>query len=85
MIQHIYCIFDKKANCFVGQTMFLLTDGLAMRAFSDMANDKSTTIGHHPEDFTLAHLGTYNPVEGIITGNETGPKFIGQALTLVRD
>lgn len=69
MIQYIYATFDEKVKAF-SNPFFLPTNGAAIRAFSDLAKDKNTTVGAHPEDFTLYQLGEWNDQEGTLVTYE---------------
>lgn len=71
MVSHIFGIWDKKAEAFVNQPFFTMTKGLAIRAFADLAKDKGTDIGKHPEDYSLSHLGTFNHDNGTLTPADT--------------
>lgn len=66
MTSQIFGIWDKKAEAFVNQPFFTMTKGLAIRAFADLAKDKSNDIGKHPEDYSLTHLGTFNHANGAL-------------------
>lgn len=70
MILKTFAVFDIKAQIF-SAPFFLGTTGEAVRAFKDGANDKSTAIGRHPEDYQLKCLGKFD--------NETG-EFIPEEL-----
>lgn len=67
MKQLIFAIFDLKSNMHLNP-MFFITKGQAMRALGDMANDKQTIIGQHPEDYQLRCIGTYDVTTGHIEG-----------------
>lgn len=38
--------------------------------FTDLANDKNTTVGRHPEDFKLVRLGEFDDIEGTLFGSD---------------
>lgn len=59
MILRMYAFFDSKASYF-SAPFFLSHDGLAMRAASDLVNDRSTSLSRHPADFTLMYLGEFD-------------------------
>lgn len=59
MILNVYAIYDLKAECF-GTPFFFPQDGQAGRAFADLAQDKRTSVGLHPEDYRLFRIGTFN-------------------------
>lgn len=70
MINYIYCVYDEKVKSF-GMPFFKPSNPAAIRDFTDLAHDSNTTIGRHPEDYTLYQLGEYNDTEGTLTQYET--------------
>jgi hypothetical protein len=74
----IYAIFDNKAEAFM-QPYFATTPGLALRAFSDGANNKETTIGKYPNDFVLYEIGQFDDQTGELE-NYTENKNLGIAI-----
>lgn len=75
MKQLAFCVYDEKAEVF-GPPFFTSAIGLASRQMSELANDKSTTVGKYPADFKLYHIGYYETQEGKFNNNEV-PVFIG--------
>lgn len=66
----IFTIFDSKAEAY--QAIFTArATGEAIRQFADMANDRETQIGRHPEDFTLFEIGEFSQDNGRIEAMET--------------
>lgn len=55
----MFSIRDIKADSFA-TPFFFATQGQALRAFGDLANDKQSTVGQHPEDYVLFHCGTFH-------------------------
>lgn len=81
MKTNAYSIRDVKAEVFHAP-FFLPTDGAAVRAFQDVANDTNTQIGRHPADFTLYHIGTFDDAYG---GLETcDRRHVVDAVSLLR-
>lgn len=62
----IYTIYDTKAEHY-GNPVFIRTDAEARRMFGQVANDESTEIGRHPEDFLLYRIGSWDAENGKIT------------------
>lgn len=62
----IYSVFDVKTDMFM-TPFFMSTNGQAMRAFSDLASDKNTTVGRHPEDYKLLCIGLFDDEQGVVT------------------
>lgn len=62
MILQIFSVYDVKAEAFL-QPFFVPSKGLAVRAFTDAANDDKHQFSQHREDFTLHHLGEFDDVK----------------------
>ncbi len=77
MQQHMFVIYDSKANAFM-TPWFLTTQALAVRAFSDLANDPESNVSRHPDDYTLFTIGTFNDQTAKIHWEE--PKTLGNAI-----
>ncbi|QXP08494.1 MAG: nonstructural protein [Arizlama microvirus] len=76
----IYSIFDEKAKAYA-QPFYMQQDGLAMRAFGDLVNDKTSQLNKHPVDFTLWCLGEYDDNSGMFCCDK--PKHICKAVDFV--
>lgn len=59
MILNAYSLFDRKALTY-SPPFFQATHGLATRLVSDLALDPNTTVGRHPADFVLYHVGRWD-------------------------
>lgn len=60
-----YSVYDNKALVY-GLPFFGVTDGFAVRAFTELANDLNTTVGRHPSDFSLFCVGSYEDQTGAL-------------------
>lgn len=59
MINKVFTVYDSKAEIYLNP--FLMKNKAeALRAFIDIANDPTTQIGKHPEDFTLFEIGEFD-------------------------
>lgn len=67
MLTNAYCVYDNKALIY-GTPFYAPTDGSAVRSFRDLANDPNTTVGRHPGDFVLFHVGTFDDQNGQCLG-----------------
>lgn len=74
---HIFAIKDSKAEAF-NTPFFQATQGQALRAFQDLANDKTSTVSMHPEDYSLYQLGYYDTDDAHIEPLNT-PKYLANA------
>lgn len=61
-----YTVYDNKALVY-GTPWFAGTDGAAVRAFTDLANDSNTTVGRHPRDFSLFCVGQFDDQAAALT------------------
>lgn len=82
MEQIIYSIFDDKAVMYC-RPFFLQSVGLALRSFADICKDRESQIAHHPADFKLYKLGTFNDNTGSITPLAI-PEFVASASEYVQ-
>jgi len=54
-----YVIFDNKAKLY-NKPFYFPNNMVALRACEDLANDPSTDLSKHPEDFSLWKIGVYD-------------------------
>lgn len=59
----IFTVYDSKAEAFL-RPYFAETKGLAMRAFRDAVNTPDHEMHRHAEDYTLFHVGAFDPSTG---------------------
>lgn len=69
MLINAYTIFDVKAEIH-HKPFFFIADGEAARAFSDLANDATTSVGRHPADYTLYRIGTFDDASGLLMADQ---------------
>ena len=65
MLLRVYSIYDVKAAVYQGLT-FDVNNAVAMRRFSDLANDPRSPIHSHPEDYILFNIAVFNDETGRI-------------------
>lgn len=65
----IYSIFDAKAEAFMNP-FFVQAEGVAIREFTNLANDPEHPVGKYREDYTLYRLGTWDERTGKIVTEE---------------
>lgn len=63
MILNAYSIFDLKSLVY-HPPFFTHTHGSATRMVADLANDPRTSVGSHPADYQLFHVGFYDDAKG---------------------
>lgn len=73
-----FAVHDAKAEAYL-RPFFAETKGLALRSFRDAANDPTSEMCKHAEDYTLFCIGVFD----MLTANfEAGtPVSLGNALT----
>jgi len=76
-----FTVYDEKAEVYA-TPFFTPAIGQASRMFADLANNKETAIGKHPEDYTLYHIGYYLDTHAKFDNNEQ-PVLIGRALDYI--
>lgn len=77
-----YSIYDNKSLRYHAP-FFMNTDGEAVRALTDLANDPNTTIGKHPGDYVLYYIGTYDDNSGQLH-SEAPLRHIMDAVALIK-
>lgn len=65
MIYSLYSVYDEKIMSY-GPVICMDNEVNAIRAFSSVANDKSSDIGRFPDDFRLYQVGTFDSEAGVI-------------------
>lgn len=59
----VYSIHDEKAASF-GQPFYMVNRALAIRAFSDLAQDRSSSVSKHPSDYKLYKVAEFDDQVG---------------------
>lgn len=60
-----YSIKDEKSLSF-NTPFFALSDGVAIRNFSDLVHDQQSLVARHPEDFSLWLIACFDETEGTL-------------------
>lgn len=76
----MFGIRDAKADCFIGNPIFVRARGQAVRAFADQVNESSTDWGKYPADFSLFELGEFDEVTGKVMPRAEGILDLGNGL-----
>lgn len=74
----IFAVYDAKAEVY-NPPFTMMTDGEAIRGFTDEVNRPGSALEAHPEDFTLFRLGTLDRLSGQVVP-ETAPLPLVSAL-----
>lgn len=67
MLKGIYAIKDELTEFF--NPIICANDDDALRTFSTIVNDKNSTIGLSPKDYSIWKIGEYNSMTGEIYNN----------------
>jgi hypothetical protein len=78
-----FAIRDTKAEAFTRPPIFVQATGLAIRLFTDAANDQENEIGKYPADFTLFEVGEFDQVEGKLIPRAGGILELGNGLAFI--
>lgn len=79
----MYAIFDSKIKAF-NNPIYMRNAGEATRAFEQVANDDTSLICKHPEDYTLFEIGEFDDETGSINCYEARIP-LGQALQFKKE
>ncbi len=76
----LFAVFDSKAGVFT-PPFTAPNRTVALRYFKGTVDDKETTMGKFPEDFSLAFIGYYEDMNGIV--DPAGPEIVANGTHLV--
>lgn len=77
----LFSVYDKKAE-FFSDPFCRLTRSEALRDFSDLVRDNSTSVSRHPEDYALYLLAVFENVSGSWTVRKA-PEVISEGIACV--
>lgn len=77
MKMEMFSVYDSKTELFM-RPWFAINVASAQRTFNDEANDKSSPLSKHPEDYTLYHIGTFQDDTAMVVCHAQ-PKNLGFA------
>ncbi len=77
----VFAVFDAAAEAFLAP-IFFDTKGQAVRVFADACNDAEHQFRRHADDYTLFHIGFYEPSSGELSALPT-PDSMGVALQYI--
>lgn len=75
MILLAYSLLDMKAGAYT-PPFFMNHDAQAVRAVTELALDRSTTVGRYPSDFTLCRIGSFDDSTGKLGWHEPVPMSV---------
>ncbi len=59
MVLKMFAVYDAKAEAFLNP-FFMPATGMAVRAFTDLVQDKRTNVGMHPDDYKLVYIADFD-------------------------
>lgn len=65
MLLSLYAVYDSASKVY-DRPWCARSDGEALRAFGDIANDVNHPIGKHPEHYKLFKIGSFDDNSGIV-------------------
>lgn len=80
MLTKIYSIHDAKAQAFL-PPFYMHHDGQAIRVFTDCINSTEHQFSHHPADYTIFDIGTFDDENAEILSKT--PKSLGNGILFV--
>jgi hypothetical protein len=78
----VYVVYDSKAEAYLNP-LFFQSKGVAIRSFTEAANDKESQMGKYPGDYTLFELGSYDPLTAKFDLHAS-PVSVGVAIEFVK-
>lgn len=82
MILNVVSCFDSKAKAWTVPAFIPSTQSIE-REWANVVNDPSSMFNKHPDDYTLFHLGTWDPHRGVFE-MFSSKESIGLALNFIR-
>lgn len=83
MIHKIFSVYDVQAEAYM-KPLFAATKGLAIRGFTDAANDANSGFAGHLGDFRLCEIGEFDDSAGSLVSYDQ-PIAIGYASEFVKE
>ncbi len=77
----VFAVFDAAAEAYL-PPLFFSTKGQMIRTFADACNDEAQAFSRHAADYTLFHIGFYDPRSGLLEALSP-PDSLGNALQYV--
>ena len=62
----MYSVLDAKTGCY-SHPFYEVSNGSAVRAFTDTVRTADHPFNRHPEDYCLVHIGEFADDTGVIT------------------
>ena len=76
-----FSIFDHASETFAGP-FFVPSERVALRVYSEIANNPQSDVSKYPKDYELFHIGTFDTTTALLTDEK--PTMIARASSLVK-
>jgi len=80
MNKHLFTVYDSAAGAYLDPFVAPSIE-FALREFRSIINKEGHQFNKFPEDYTLFHIGEFNPMNALLEG--IGPTSLGVAITFV--
>jgi hypothetical protein len=80
METHVFTVYDSAAGFYL-EPFFAPSIEFAIRGFRTAVNNEGHQFNAHPTDYTLFHIGIYEPSEGMLVSKT--PSSLGVAITFI--
>jgi len=80
MNKHLFTVYDSAAGVYLDPFVAPSIE-FALREFRAIINQEGHQFNKFPEDYTLFHIGEFNPMNALLDG--IGPTSLGVAITFV--
>jgi len=80
MNKHLFTVYDSAAGAYLDPFVAPSIE-FALREFRKIINTDGHQFNNFPEDYTLFHIGEFNPMNALLEG--IGPTSLGVAITFV--
>jgi len=81
MNKHLFTVYDSAAGLYLDPFVAPSIE-FALREFRSIINQEGHQFNKFPEDYTLFHIGEFNPNNALLEG--IGPTSLGVAITFVQ-
>lgn len=80
-MKNLFCILDSATKLYLDPFVAPTVEA-AIREFREHVNQEGSPLNRFPEDYTLFHIGEFDPDKGELVGFP--PRSLGVAVTFVR-
>lgn len=78
----VFTVYDVAVGNYL-QPFFMRSKGEAIRAFTELVNDKTHAFSKHASDYVLFEIGSFDLITGLITSHSS-PLSLGVATEFLK-